>query len=60
MDSIGFESPVFRDEKKMLFQNSFFQEDVVVERNRMESVLFDFKQPLIESEFIFWKIYFGE
>jgi hypothetical protein len=40
MDSLGFESPVFEDEKKLLFN------DVVVERNRMESVLYDFKEPL--------------
>jgi hypothetical protein len=45
MDTIGFESPIFRDEKKMLFQNSNFVEDVVVEKNRMESVLYDFKNP---------------
>ena len=43
MDTIGFESPIFRDEKKILYQNSAFVNDVVVEKNRMESVLFDFK-----------------
>jgi hypothetical protein len=46
MDNVGFETPVFADEKKMLFQNSVSTNDVVVERNRMESVLFDFKEPL--------------
>jgi hypothetical protein len=45
MDTIGFESPIFRDEKKMLFQNSALVEDVIVEKNRMESVLYDFKNP---------------
>lgn len=45
MDTIGFESPIFRDEKKMLFQNSLLYEDVIVEKNRMESVLYDFKNP---------------
>jgi len=46
MDSLGFESPVFEDEKKLLFENSANINDVVVERNRMESVLYDFKEPL--------------
>lgn len=43
MDNIGFESPIFEDEKKILFENSAGENDVIVERNRMESVLFDFK-----------------
>ena len=46
MDSLGFESPVFEDEKKILYQNAAFVNDVIVERNRMESVLYDFKEPL--------------
>jgi hypothetical protein len=46
MDSLGFESPIFEDEKKLLFENSAGINDVVVERNRMESVLYDFKEPL--------------
>ena len=46
MDSLGFESPVFEDEKKLLIENSAGDNDVVVERNRMESVLYDFKEPL--------------
>ena len=46
MDSLGFESPVFEDEKKILFENSANINDVIVERNRMESVLYDFKEPL--------------
>ena len=46
MDSLGFESPIFEDEKKILFENIVGTNDVVVERNRMESVLYDFKEPL--------------
>jgi hypothetical protein len=46
MDSLGFESPIFEDEKKILFENSVGTNDVIVERNRMESVLYDFKEPL--------------
>jgi hypothetical protein len=43
IDKVGFESTIFRDEKKILFDNS------VVERNRMESILFEFKEPYILS-----------
>lgn len=45
MDTIGFESSVFKDEKKMLYQNAALVNDVIVEKNRMESVLYDFKEP---------------
>jgi len=47
LDKVGFESPIWQDEKKLLFENSAGVNDVVVERNRMESVLFDFKEPFI-------------
>jgi len=46
MDKVGFESPIFEEEKKVLFENYNGDNDVIVERNRMESVLFDFKQNL--------------
>lgn len=49
MDKVGFESPIFRDEKKILFENSDGVNDFIVERNRMESVLFEFKNPLVLS-----------
>jgi hypothetical protein len=49
MDYVGFESSIFEDEKKILFENSVGQNDVLVERNRMESVLYDFKNPFILS-----------
>jgi hypothetical protein len=49
LDNVGFESPIFEDEKKILFENSAGVNDFIVERNRMESVLFDFKEPLILS-----------
>ena len=45
MDNIGFETPIFENEKKILFENSAGVNDVLVERNRPESVLFDFKEP---------------
>lgn len=44
LDKIGFETSLWRDEKKILYQNLLREEDVLVERNRMESVLFDFKK----------------
>jgi hypothetical protein len=45
MDNVGFESPIFENEKKIIFENSAGVNDVLVERNRPESVLFDFKEP---------------
>jgi len=49
LDKAGFESPIWRDEKKLLFENSEGENDVLVERNRMESVLFDIKEPFVLS-----------
>lgn len=45
LDKLGFESPIFEDEKKLLFENSQGVIDYLVEQNRMESVFFDFKEP---------------
>jgi hypothetical protein len=44
MDKVGFESSIFEDERKILFENSLQENDILVERNRQESVLFDFKE----------------
>lgn len=49
MDKIGFESSIWEDEKKLLFENAAGENDFLVEKNRMESVLFDFKKPFILS-----------
>lgn len=49
MDKVGFESPIWENERKLLFENSEGTNDFLVERNRMESVLFDFKKPFILS-----------
>jgi hypothetical protein len=46
MDHVGFESPIWENERKLLFENFSGTNDVLVERNRMESVLFDFKNPI--------------
>ena len=47
LDQVGFESPIWEDEKKLVFENFSGDNDVLVERNRMESVLFDFKENLV-------------
>ena len=47
LDKIGFESPIWEDERKLLIENSNGDNDVLVERNRMESLIYDFKEPLI-------------
>lgn len=47
LDKVGFESPIWQDERKLLFENSAGVNDYVAERNRMEAVLFDFKMPFI-------------
>lgn len=47
LDKVGFESPIWKDEKKILFENSAGVNDVIVERNRMESLIYDFKTPFV-------------
>jgi len=47
MDKVGFESPIWEDERKILFENSLGENDVIVERNRMESVIYDFMNPFV-------------
>lgn len=47
MDKAGFESPIWEEEKKLLFENSEGTNDYLVQRNRMESVFFDFKESLV-------------
>lgn len=49
LDNIGFESPVWEEEKKILYQNYSGDENVIVQGNRMESLYFGFKKPFILS-----------
>lgn len=49
LDKLGFESSIWKDDKKMLFENFDGVNDYVVERNRMESALYDFKNPFYLS-----------
>lgn len=44
LDKVGFENPIFENEKKILVENQLGEQDVIVEKNRPESVLFDFKK----------------
>ena len=45
LDKIGFESSIWRDEKKLLYENYSGENDYLVEKNRMESLIYDFKKP---------------
>jgi hypothetical protein len=45
LDKIGFESSIWENEKKLVFENSVGDNDVLVVRNRMESLIYDFKEP---------------
>jgi hypothetical protein len=47
LDKAGFESSIFEDEKKLLFENSAGVNDVLVERNRGESLIYDFREPFV-------------
>jgi len=47
LDKVGFESPIWENERKILFENSAGDSDVLVERNRMESLIYDFKTPFV-------------
>lgn len=47
LDKVGFERPIWENERKILFENALKENDVLVERNRPESVLFDFKKTFV-------------
>jgi hypothetical protein len=47
LDKAGFETPIFEEEKKLLFENSAGIDDFLVERNRQEAVLFDFRDEFV-------------
>jgi hypothetical protein len=49
LDNVGFENPIFEHERKILVENSNGDNDILVERNRPEAVLFDFKEPFVLS-----------
>ena len=43
LDKVGFESTIWEEERKILFENTLEENDILVERNRQETLLFDFK-----------------
>ena len=43
LDKVGFEKTIWEDERKILFENTLQENDILVERNRQETLLFDFK-----------------
>jgi hypothetical protein len=45
LDKIGFESPIWRDERKIIYENFSGENDYLVEKNKMESLYYDFKKP---------------
>lgn len=47
LDKIGFESSIWENERKLLLENSAGESDVLVERNMMESLIYDFKEPFV-------------
>jgi hypothetical protein len=47
LDKAGFESSIWENEKKLLLENSEGVSDYLVERNMMESLIYDFKEPFI-------------
>lgn len=49
IDNVGFESPIFEDERKIIFENASGDNDIVVDRNRTESIIYDFNKPFILS-----------
>jgi hypothetical protein len=49
LDKIGFESSIWEEERALMFENSRGENDVLVEQNRMESLIYDFKEPFILS-----------
>jgi hypothetical protein len=49
LDKAGFESPIWRDEKKLIFENFAGDNDFLVEKNKMESLIYDFKSPFYLS-----------
>lgn len=49
LDKLGFESSIWEDEKKLLYENAAGVNDYLVEKNRMENVLYSFKKPFVLS-----------
>lgn len=51
LDNAGFESPIFEIERKLQFDTADDRNDIYVERNRPESVLYHFKNSIDLSKY---------
>jgi hypothetical protein len=49
LDKVGFENSIWENEKKLIYENALGDKDVLSEKNRMETLLFDFKKPFVLS-----------
>lgn len=50
LDKLSFESSIWRDERKILFENISGVNDVLVEKNRPETLFYSFKKPFILAD----------
>lgn len=47
LDKSGFESSIWEEERALMYENSNGVDNYLVEQNRMESLIYDFKEPFI-------------
>jgi hypothetical protein len=47
LDKIGFESSIWEEERALMYENSDGVDNYLVEQNRMESLIYDFKEPFV-------------
>jgi hypothetical protein len=47
LDKIGFESSIWEEERALMYENSNGIDNYLVEQNRMESLIYDFKEPFV-------------
>lgn len=50
LDKVGFESSIFTNEKKIVAETDGPKKNVLVEKNRMENMIYDFKKPVVLNE----------
>lgn len=46
LDTLSFETPIFREEKKRILNNIANRKNFILDKNRPETVLYDFKNPI--------------
>jgi hypothetical protein len=47
LDKSGFESSIWEEERALMYENSNGVDNYLVEQNRMESLIYDFKEPFV-------------